>query len=89
MQEKNIVIERLFPIKKLETIPSRELAAELAAELIKYKKSKIKVQQEFIKEIIANKKDINNEAFLDYFKYQNPLFLVKDLISAKQIKIRK
>ena len=63
MQEKTFIIGRLFPIKKLEIIPSRELAAELAAELIKYKKSKIKVQQEFIKEIIANKKDINNETF--------------------------
>ena len=63
MQEKTFIIGRLFPIKKLETIPSRELAAEIAAELIKYKKSKIKVQQEFIKEIIANKKDINNETF--------------------------
>ena len=47
------------------------------------------MQQEFIKEIVANKKYINNETFLDYFKYQNPLFLVKDLISATQIKIRK
>ena len=47
------------------------------------------MQQEFIKEIVANKKYINNETFLDYLKYQNPLFLVKDLISATQIKIRK
>ena len=35
-------------------------------------------------EIIAGKKDINNKIFLNYFKYQNPLFLVKDLISAEQ-----
>ena len=35
-------------------------------------------------EIIADEKDINNEIFLNYFKYQNPLLLVKDLISAKQ-----
>ena len=44
------------------------------------------MQQEFIDEIITAKKDINNEVFLDYFKYQNPSFLVKDLISAKQNK---
>ena len=35
-------------------------------------------------EIIAGKKDINNKIFLNYFKYQNPLFLVKDLISTEQ-----
>ena len=27
--------------------------------------------------IIADEKDINNEIFLGYFKYQNPSFLVK------------
>ena len=47
------------------------------------------MQQEFIDEIITAKKDINNEVFLDYFKYQNPSFLVKDLISAKQNKNEK
>ena len=37
-------------------------------------------------EIIADEKDINNE---NIFKYQNPSFLVKDLISAKQNKNEK
>ena len=37
-------------------------------------------------EIIADKKNINNQIFLDYFKYQNWSFLVKDLISSKWIK---
>ena len=36
-------------------------------------------------EIIANEKDINYE-YCSYFKYQNPWFLVKDLISAMQVK---
>ena len=40
-------------------------------------------------EIVADEKDINNEIFLDYFKYQNPSFLVKDLISANQNKHEK
>ena len=44
------------------------------------------MQQEFIKEIRANEKDINNEIFLHYFKYQNPSFLAKDLIRATQAK---
>ena len=55
----------------------------------KNKKSKLKLQQEFLNEIIADKKDINNEIFSQYFKYQNPSFLVKDLISAKQNKNEK
>ena len=40
-------------------------------------------------EIIADKKDINDQIFRKYFKYQNPLFLVKDLIRAKQDKNEK
>ena len=34
-------------------------------------------------EFIIDEKDINNEIFLNYFKYQNSLFLVKDLTSKK------
>ena len=40
-------------------------------------------------EIIAGKKDINNKIFLNYFRYQNPLFLVRELISAEQDKNEK
>ena len=37
-------------------------------------------------EIIAEEKDINYEIFWNYFKYQNPSFLAKDLIRANQAK---
>ena len=37
-------------------------------------------------EIIADEKNINDEIFYNYFKYQNPWFLAKDLIRAKQPK---
>ena len=37
-------------------------------------------------EIIADGKDINDEIFWNYFKYQNPSFLPKDLIRATQAK---
>ena len=56
----------------LYKIPARESTCEPATELTKHKKSKSKLQQEFINEIIANKKDINDEIFWNYFKYQNP-----------------
>ena len=59
---------------------------EVSTERTKHKKSKLKLQQEFNNEIIADRKDINNEIFLKYFKYQNPLLLGKDLISTKQDK---
>ena len=39
--------------------------------------------------VTADKKDINNEIFINYFNYQGTLFLVKDLISAKQDKNQK
>ena len=38
---------------------------------------------------MADEKDINNETFSNYFRYQNPSSLVKDLISAKQTKNEK
>ena len=52
-------------------------------------KSRLKWQQEFINESIADDKDINNENFLGYFKYNNPSLLVRDLISIKQNKNEK
>ena len=40
-------------------------------------------------EIIADKKDVNNKIFFNQFKYQNPLFLLKDSITGKQGKNEK
>ena len=81
---------RLFPIKNFDKIPicesTPEVATEPATEPINYKKSKLKLQQEFMNEVIANEKDINYEIFWNYFKYQNPSFLEKDLIKATQAK---
>ena len=54
---------RLFPIKNLDNIPTCELTPEQATESTKHKKSKFTSQQEYMNEIIANKKDINNEIF--------------------------
>ena len=59
---------------------------ELATEPTKIKKSKLKLQQELMNEFIADKKDISDELFWYYVKYQNPSFLAKDLIRAKQAK---
>ena len=39
--------------------------------------------------VTADKKDINNQIFINYFNYQHTLFLVNDLISAKQDKNQK
>ena len=44
------------------------------------------MQQEFINEVIADKKDKNEKIFWNYFKYQNPLFLAKDLLRARKAK---
>ena len=42
-----------------------------------------------MKEIIADKKHINNEILSNHFKCQNPSFLLKDLISTNQNKNEK
>ena len=47
------------------------------------KKSNLKLQQEFLNEIIADKKDINDEIVWNYLKYQNPYLLAKDFIFSK------
>ena len=75
---------RLFPIKNLCKFPTSQSAAEpkMESTRTKYKKPKLRLQQECMNKIIADEKDINNEMFLNYFNPQNPLFLVKDLISA-------
>ena len=83
---------RLVPIKNLDEIPTRQPTCEPAPELVtepnKHKKSKSKLQQEFINKIIAKEKDINDKLFWNQLKYQNPLFLAKELIRATQPKIK-
>ena len=37
-------------------------------------------------EIVIDEKDLNDEIFWNYFKYQNRSFLAKDLITAKETK---
>ena len=80
---------QLFSIKKLHKIQTTEPDAEPTPEVAKeptptkHKKSKLKLQQESMNIIIADEKDKNVGIFLNYFKYQNPSSLVKDLISAK------
>ena len=44
------------------------------------------MQQEFFNQIVANKKDKNEEIFWNCLKYQSPSFLAKDLIRVKQVK---
>ena len=74
-------------MKNFDKIRIRETTPELATEPTKQKKSKLKLQQEFMNEIIADEKDISDEIFWNYFKYQNLSFLAKDLIRAKQAKM--
>ena len=79
-------MSRLFPIKNLDKISTCVSTPEVATEPAKRRKSKLKMQQEFINKIIANEKDINIEIFCKYFKYQSLSFLAKYLIRATQAK---
>ena len=79
-------------MKNLDKIPTRKPTAEVAAESekgpTKHKKSKLKLQLEFINEIISNEKAINDddEIFRNYFTYQNPSFLVRGFLRSTQAK---
>ena len=52
---------RLFPIKDLDNILTHESSPEPATEPTKHKKSKLKLEQEFMNHIINDEKDINDE----------------------------
>ena len=47
----------------------------------------MRLRKEFINEIETDEKCINNEIFWKYFKYQLPLFLLKDLFKVKNYKL--
>ena len=49
-------------------------------------KSLLKSRKEFLNEIVNEEKMINGEIFRNYFNYQNPSFLAKDLFKADQSK---
>ena len=54
------------------------------------KKTQHKFYTEFLNKITQNeKKNINNEIFNEYFKYQNPTFLLKGLSNANKNKNEK
>ena len=44
------------------------------------------MKEEITNEIIVDKKDVNYDIFWKHFKYQNPSFLAKNVIRAKQPK---
>ena len=50
------------------------MTPELGTETTKNSNSKLKLQQESMNDITADKKDINDKIFWNYFKYQNPSF---------------
>ena len=74
---------KLFPIKNLGKIPTCEskpevitkLTPEIATEKAKHKKTKLKLQQKFMNQIIDDRKNVNGEIFWNYFKFQNPSVL--------------
>ena len=74
---------KLFRIKNLDKIPAHESTPELATKPTKQKKSKLKLQQEFMNKIIADEKDIYDEIF----KYWNPSFLAKDNLELSKLKM--
>ena len=61
-----------------------ELTPEIGRGPTKLKKSKLKLQKKILNEIKADEKEKNDEIFPNYFKYQNPSFLAKDLVRGKQ-----
>ena len=81
-----MIIKKCEPWSEKAAEPAAEATPKVATEArpTKHKKSKLKFQQELITEIIADEEDTNYEIFFDYLKYQNPLVLVKDLITSKQ-----
>ena len=46
----------------------------------------LKLRAEFLNEIVNEEKNTNEEIFRNYFKYQNPSSLVKDLFKADKNK---
>ena len=65
---------------------TKEVASKSATEPINQKKSKLKLQQEIMNKVIANKKRCKFWISWNYIKYQNPSFLAKDLTRVTEAK---
>ena len=83
---------RLFPIKNVVKIPTRKptpepaTEPEVAREPTKATKAKIKRKISSLKLHEELLKNINKQIFKEYFGYESPSFLVKDLYESKQNK---
>ena len=67
---------KLQPELKLESKPKSKPDS-------KHRKSSLKLREEFFNEVVDEEKYINEEIFRNYFKYQTPSSLVKDLFKAE------
>ena len=54
--------------------------------IYKIEVSPFKSSKNFVNEIRGKEKYANNEIFKEYFGYQNPSFIAKDLLKANQAK---
>ena len=52
----------------------------------KQKTSPSKLSKNFVKTVINDEKDMNDEIFKEYLKYQNPSFFAKNLLKANRSK---
>ena len=94
MQEKKFLITlkvNYFQQKIYNKIPTLEVATEPTKATktkakTKRKISTLKLCEECLNEIKNEEKNINVHIFREYFNYQSPLFLVKDLFDNNQNK---
>ena len=80
-------------MKNLDKIPTREATPEVATEPTKATKAKtkrkissLKLRENFLIETKNEEKIINKQTFNEYFEYQPPSVLVKDLYEDNQNK---
>ena len=79
----------IFPTKIVESEPEPTLFATPKPTKERAKKSQPKLCRDFFDKVAHNETNINTEIFNEYSKYQNPTFLLKDLINTNRTKNEK
>ena len=80
---------KIFPTKKFSASTRTNVICYTKQKNEGAKKSRFEFYEDLNRKVVHDETKIKTEISIEYFKYQNPSFLLRDLFNSSGIKMRK